>query len=156
MVNVKFTKLILDTEMTVVRNEFERGENSPVSVLSERVAAAAYLWHNYGKATIGSKEDIEKVPIERLAAFYAKFYQPDDAVLVVTGRIDEAKTLQAVAETMGKLPKPTRARSDVPSSPRRTASATSSCGASVRQNVIVAFTPCRRVAMPRSFRFSQA
>ena len=108
MVNVKFTKPILDTEMTVVRNEFERGENSPASVLSERVAATAYLWHNYGKSTIGSKEDIEKVPVDRLAAFYAKFYQPDDAVLVVTGRIDEAKTLQMIAESMGKLPRPTR------------------------------------------------
>jgi zinc protease len=108
MVNVKFTKAILDTEMTVVRNEFERGENSPASVLSERVAATAYLWHNYGKSTIGSKEDIEKVPVDRLAAFYKKFYQPDDAVLVITGRIDEAKTLQMVAESMGSLPRPTR------------------------------------------------
>jgi zinc protease len=108
MVNVKFTKAILDTEMTVVRNEFERGENSPASVLSERVAATAYLWHNYGKSTIGSKEDLEKVPVERLAAFYRKFYQPDDAVLVITGRIDEAKTLQMVAESMGNLPRPAR------------------------------------------------
>jgi zinc protease len=108
MTNVKFTKAILDTEMTVVRNEFERGENSPSSVLDERVVATAYLWHNYGKSTIGSKEDIEKVPVDRLAAFYRKFYQPDDAVLVITGRIDEAKTLEMVAETMGKLPRPAR------------------------------------------------
>src|SRR6185295_17492318 len=108
MVNVKFTKAILDTEMTVVRNEFERGENNPGSVLSERVAATAYLWHNYGKSTIGSKEDIEQVPVDRLAAFYAKFYQPDAAVLVVTGRIDEGKTLQMIAESMGRLPRPAR------------------------------------------------
>src|SRR6266480_3461224 len=108
MVNVKFTKAILDTEMTVVRNEFERGENSPASILSERVAATAYLWHNYGKSTIGSKDDIEKVPVDRLEAFYKKFYQPDDAVVVITGRLDEGKTLQIVADTMGKLPRPTR------------------------------------------------
>src|SRR5262252_1424487 len=108
MVNVKFTKQILDTEMTVVRNEFERGENSPQSILRERVEATAYLWHNYGKSTIGSKDDLEKVPVERLAAFYKKFYQPDNAVLVLTGRLDESKTLQAVAETMGKLPRPAR------------------------------------------------
>ena len=108
MVNVKFTKQILDTEMTVVRNEFERGENSPQSILSERVAATAYLWHNYGKSTIGSKDDIEKVPVERLATFYKKYYQPDNAVLILTGRLDEAKTLQAVADSMGKIPRPTR------------------------------------------------
>jgi zinc protease len=108
MVNVKFTKAILDTEMTVVRNEFERGENNPASILRERVASTAYLWHNYGKSTIGSKDDLERVPVDRLAAFYRKFYQPDNAVLTITGRIDEAKTLQMVAETLGALPRPTR------------------------------------------------
>ncbi len=102
MVNVKFTKQILDTEMTVVRNEFERGENSPQSILSERVAATAFLWHNYGKTTIGSKDDIERVPVDRLEAFYHKYYQPDNAVLVITGRLDEGKTLQYVADTLGK------------------------------------------------------
>src|SRR5689334_8231748 len=108
MVNVKFTKQLLDTEMTVVRNEFERGENSPQSILRERVEATAYLWHNYGKSTIGSKEDLEKVPVERLEAFYRKYYQPDNAVLVVTGRIDESKTLAMVGDTFGKLPRPAR------------------------------------------------
>lgn len=109
MVNVKFTKELLDTEMTVVRNEFERGENNPASILRERVASTAYLWHNYGKSTIGSKDDLEKVPVNRLAEFYKKFYQPDNAVLVITGRLDEAKTLQVVADSMGKLPRPGRA-----------------------------------------------
>jgi zinc protease len=106
MVNVKFTKKILDTEMTVVRNEFERGENNPQSILRERVEATAYLWHNYGKSTIGSKDDLENVPVERPAAFYHKYYRPDNAVLVLTGRLDEAKTLQFVADTFGKIPKP--------------------------------------------------
>jgi zinc protease len=108
MVNVKFNKEILDTEMTVVRNELERGENNPGSILSERVAATAYLWHNYGKSVIGSKDDLEGVPYTRPEAFYHKYYQPDNAVLVITGRIDESKTLQFVAESMGKLPRPTR------------------------------------------------
>lgn len=108
MVNIKFTKQILDTEMTVVRNEFERGENSPQSILRERVEATAYLWHNYGKSTIGSKDDLEKVPVDRLAAFYRKFYQPDNAVLVLTGRLDETKTLQFVADSIGRIPRPTR------------------------------------------------
>jgi zinc protease len=108
MVNVKFTKELLDTEMTVVRNEFERGENNPASILRERVASTAYLWHNYGKSTIGSKDDLEKVPVNRLAEFYKKFYQPDNAVLVITGRLDEPKTLQMVGDAMGKLPRPAR------------------------------------------------
>src|SRR5579864_9056468 len=109
MIKVKFTKQILDTEMTVVRNEFERGENNPGSVLRERVEATAFLWHNYGKSTIGSKEDIEKVPVARLEAFYHKYYRPDNAVLVVTGRLDEAKTLAFVADTFGQIARPSQA-----------------------------------------------
>ena len=108
MVNIKFTKELLDTEMTVVRNEFERGENNPASILRERVASTAYLWHNYGKSTIGSKDDLEKVPVNRLAEFYKKFYQPDNAVLVITGRLDETKALQMVSDSMGNLPRPAR------------------------------------------------
>ncbi|HLH44699.1 MAG TPA: pitrilysin family protein, partial [Bryobacteraceae bacterium] len=93
MVNVKMAKELLDTEMTVVRNEFERGENNAREVLQERVESAAYLWHNYGKSTIGSRSDIERVPVERLAAFYKKYYQPDNAVLTIAGRIEESKAL---------------------------------------------------------------
>src|SRR5262249_22514455 len=72
--------------------------------------STAYLWHNYGKSTIGSKDDIEKVPVNRLEAFYKKFYQPDNAVLTITGRIDETKTLQAIGDSFGKIPRPTRVR----------------------------------------------
>src|SRR5580658_10415068 len=108
MVNMRIEKQLLDTEMTVVRNEFERGENSPQRILEERVVATAYLWHNYGKSTIGSREDIEKVPIDRLAAFYKKFYQPDNAVLVIAGQFDATKALAMVADTLGTIPRPTR------------------------------------------------
>ena len=134
MVNVKFTKPILDTEMTVVRNEFERGENSPASILRERVAATAYLWHNYGKSTIGSKDDLEKVPVDRLAAFYKKFYQPDNAVLV-DHRTDRRSEDAADGRRVdGQAAAARRACSTRPTrwSRRRTASGSSSCAASGR------------------------
>ena len=83
-------------------------KTTSASILDERVWSTAYLWHNYGKSTIGSKDDIEKVPMDRLAAFYKKYYQPDNAVLVITGQIDAAKTLAMIADTMGKRPRPTR------------------------------------------------
>src|SRR5262249_18415892 len=101
-------KPLLDTEMTVVRNEFERGENSVQNVLTERVYSTAYLWHNYGKSVIGSRVDIERVPIDRLAAFYKKYYQPDNTLLVIAGPIDPSKTLGMVAGTLGAIPRPTR------------------------------------------------
>src|SRR5919109_813426 len=92
MVNMRIEKTLLDTEMTVVRNEFERGENSVTSMLEERVLSTTSLWHNYGKSTIGSRADIERVPIDRLAAFYRKYYQPDNAVVVIAGQVDPSKT----------------------------------------------------------------
>ena len=108
MVNMRIEKQLLDTEMTVVRNEFERGENNAPGILDERVRATAYLWHNYGKSVIGSLADIEKVPIDRLAAFYQKYYQPDNAVLIVGGQIDPSKTLAMIADSLGTIPRPAR------------------------------------------------
>jgi len=108
MVNSYIAKKDLDSEMTVVRNEFESGENSPFRVLLERVFSTAYLWHNYGKSTIGARSDIENVPIDRLQAFYRKYYQPDNAVLLVAGKIDEAKTLALVDQYFSAIQKPER------------------------------------------------
>ncbi|MFQ5447198.1 MAG: M16 family metallopeptidase, partial [Saprospiraceae bacterium] len=108
MVNSFIAKKDLESEMTVVRNEFEMGENDPSSILMERVISTAYLWHNYGNSTIGARADIENVPIENLQAFYHKYYQPDNAVLVVAGKIDVAQTLAMIAEYFGKIPRPER------------------------------------------------
>ena len=108
MAQMTMLKKDLDTEMTVVRNEMEAGENSPLNVLHERVMAAAYNFHNYGKTVIGNRTDVERVPIVNLAAFYEKYYQPDNAELIVAGQFDESKALALVAETFGAIPKPAR------------------------------------------------
>lgn len=108
MVNSFIAKKDLDSEMTVVRNEFEAGENDPFGVLMERVISTAYLWHNYGKSTIGARSDIENVPIERLQAFYKKYYQPDNAVLTVAGKFDETKALELINTYFGVIPRPDR------------------------------------------------
>jgi zinc protease len=108
MVNSFIAKKDLVSEMTVVRNEFEMGENSPQNILEERVISTAYLWHNYGHSTIGARSDIEEVPIDRLQAFWRMYYQPDNAVLVVAGKFDEAKTLALVEKYYASIPKPSR------------------------------------------------
>lgn len=108
MVNSLIAKEELDKEFSVVRNEFEAGENYPESILMERIVSTMYLWHNYGKSTIGSKEDIEKVPIENLRAFYKKYYQPDNATLIVAGKFDKEKTLQWIQQYFAPIPKPSR------------------------------------------------
>jgi zinc protease len=108
MVNSTIKKEDLDSEMTVVRNEFERGENSPQGVLMERIQEVAYDWHNYGKPTIGNRTDIERVPVENLRAFYRKYYQPDNIVLVVAGKFEESKGLELVQKYFGPIPRPAR------------------------------------------------
>ncbi len=108
MVNSKILPEELKKEFSVVRNEFEIGENYPSGVLNERIISAMYLWHNYGKSTIGSKEDIERVKAENLKVFYKKYYQPDNAVLVISGKFDEKKALAYVQQYFGPIPKPTR------------------------------------------------
>jgi len=108
MVNSFIAKKDLDSEFSVVRNELERGENSPFRMLFQRSLAVAYDWHNYGKTTIGARSDVENVPIDRLKAFYKKYYQPDNAVLLVAGKFDEEKTLKLVVEKFGSIPKPER------------------------------------------------
>jgi len=108
MVNSKVLAEDLASEMTVVRNEFERGENSPIRVLMQRVMSSSYEWHNYGKSTIGNRTDIERVPIQNLRDFYRRFYQPDNAVLVVAGKFDEAFALAKIDQYFGAIPRPDR------------------------------------------------
>lgn len=108
MVNSFIRKEDFDKEFSVVRNEFEMGENSPFNVLIERTMAAAYTAHSYGRPVIGNKSDVERVPIDKLQAFYHKYYQPDNAVLTVAGKVDEAQVVSLVNQYFGKIPKPTR------------------------------------------------
>jgi zinc protease len=108
MVNSFIAKEDLASEMTVVRNEMEMGENNPGRIVFQRTLAAMYDWHNYGKSTIGARSDVENVDIPRLQAFYRQYYQPDNAALIVSGRFDAARVLGMVAETFGRIAKPAR------------------------------------------------
>jgi zinc protease len=108
MINATILQTDLDKEFSVVRNEFEIGENSPGSVLMERIVSTAYLWHNYGNSTIGSKEDIERVKAVTLKKFYEKYYQPDNATLIVAGKFDEKQALNYISQYFSVIPKPSR------------------------------------------------
>lgn len=108
MIHSKILPEELAKEFSVVRNEFEIGENDPGGILQERVLSTMYLWHNYGSSTIGSKEDIERVNAESLRAFYRKYYQPDNAVLIVAGKFDEQKAKAYIEQFFNPIPRPER------------------------------------------------
>jgi zinc protease len=106
MVNSFVARADLDSEMTVVRNEMEAGENNPFRVLLDRIGSTAFVWHNYGNSTIGARADVENMPIERLQAFYRTYYRPDNATLLVAGRFDPEPTLDRINAIFGAIPRP--------------------------------------------------
>lgn len=93
------------SEMTVVRNEFELAENSPLEALDKQIWATAYQAHPYHHSTIGWRSDIENMPIERLRQFYDDFYWPNNATLSVIGDFDSGQTLKLIAKYFGAISK---------------------------------------------------
>jgi zinc protease len=91
-------------EMTVVRNEFERGENDPIEALDKEINAAAYIAHPYHHPTIGWRSDIEKVPIEKLRGFYDTYYWPDNATVTIIGDFQPASALGLLRKYYGVIP----------------------------------------------------
>jgi len=92
-------------EMTVVRNEFEIGENNPVEALEKEIFAAAYVAHPYHHSTIGWRSDIEGVSIEKLQEFYKTFYWPENATASVIGDFDPAAALGMIKKHYGAITK---------------------------------------------------
>lgn len=94
-----------EAEMTVVRNEFERGENNPNSLLDKEIWAAAYIAHPYHHTTIGWKSDIEKAPIDVLRKFYNTYYWPDNATLTIIGDFKKETIFELIETYFGKITK---------------------------------------------------
>ncbi|SHM06979.1 M16 family metallopeptidase [Flavobacterium saccharophilum] len=94
-----------EAEMTVVRNEFERGENDPNSLLDKEIWATAYIAHPYHHSTIGWKSDIEKAPIEVLRNFYNTYYWPDNATLTIIGDFKKENVFELIEQYFGKISK---------------------------------------------------
>ena len=92
-------------EMTVVRNEFEIGENDPMQALDKEIFAAAFQAHPYHHSTIGWRSDIEKVSIEKLREFYDTFYWPDNATATIVGDFDPAAGLALIKKYYGVIPR---------------------------------------------------
>ena len=92
-------------EMTVVRNEFERGENNPRSALEKEIWSSAFIAHPYHHDTIGWRSDIEKVPNEKLRAFYDTFYWPNNATATLIGDFETADALSIIKQNYGPIPK---------------------------------------------------
>lgn len=105
MRNLLLRKSDRDAEMTVVRNELERGEDEPSDLLTNMTFATAFKEHPYHHPVIGWRSDVEGVPLTRLRKFYQDFYWPDNATLMVIGDFEKGKTLELINQYFGKLSK---------------------------------------------------
>lgn len=106
MVNASVSPQSLAKEMTVVRNELERGENSPGNVLQQRLKAVAFRYNKYREPTIGNRSDVEHVDLDRLRALYKRYYRPDNATVTIAGNFDRGQVLQWVQKYFGTVAKP--------------------------------------------------
>lgn len=109
MVNALVSEKSLATEYSVVRNELEIGESSSWEASLNRLLSAAFQWHAYRRPVIGTVSDIENVSIDRLRAFYRRFYQPDNAMLIVAGRFAVPAMLARIERKFAAIPRPRRA-----------------------------------------------
>jgi len=105
MRNLRLRESDRKPEMTVVRNEFEIGENDPAQVLDREITAAAYVAHPYHHSTIGWRSDIENVPIEKLREFYDTYYWPDNATVSIVGDFQPIVALEWLKKSYGGYPR---------------------------------------------------
>jgi zinc protease len=106
MTQARFTPEDLKSEMTVVRNEFERADNEASRILGDRMRSSAYTSHGYGHPVIGTRADIENVPHARLVQFYKLHYRPDNATLIVAGDFNADNIKARIAKEFGAIEKP--------------------------------------------------
>lgn len=108
MRNLQLNEKSLASEMIVVRNEYERRENSPYATLQKKIFSTAYEKHPYHHPIIGWKRDIESITVDKLQAFYDTYYWPNNAVLTIIGGFDKVATLEAIKEYFGAIPRSPR------------------------------------------------
>lgn len=106
MTHASVTPASLAKEMTVVRNELERGENSPSNLLYQRLLASAYRYNKFREPTIGNRSDVENVNLDRLRSLYQRYYRPDNAAVAIVGSFDKTKALAWVQQYLGAIAKP--------------------------------------------------
>src|SRR5262245_35832798 len=96
----------IDSERQVVAEQRRtRTEDDPEGYLEEEFLAAAYKAHPYGWPVIGWMADIQRINPPELRAFYNRFYQPNNALLVVAGDVDSRRVVARARETFRRIPR---------------------------------------------------
>ncbi|MBS1230452.1 MAG: pqqL [Proteobacteria bacterium] len=106
LIRASFTKEHLASEMSVVRNELERGDSDPGSLVMRALQRQSFFWHGYSRPTIGARSDIEDAPFSALQAFHDKHYRPDNAALIVSGNFEPQRVLALASRLFAQARNP--------------------------------------------------
>ena len=125
MRGLQFRKAMVDGERAVVKDEIRQQEASPFARGLLRCLAISYLKHPYAWTATGNPRELDELSIEELKRFYDAYYQPNNALLVVVGKVSVAD-VKASAETwFGAIakaadpPRPAQALAEPPQTARR-------------------------------------
>jgi zinc protease len=121
-VNAAFDPTELESEKKVVFEEMSLTEDNPEQFLGRRLGELAYRPHPYGRAILGSREQIQALTRATLNAYYKKHYVPRNMVVVVVGAATPAAIRRAVDLTFGRLTGPAPVRQRLGPPPRVDAS----------------------------------
>jgi zinc protease len=116
-VNASFVPQELESEKKVVFEEMNLVQDDPDKSLSRRLDEEAYMPYPYGRPLLGTRELVQSLTRERLAAYYHKHYIPANMVVVVVGAVRPADARAAVTETFGRLTGPPATRAELPALP---------------------------------------
>ena len=105
MTNLLVTPAQVAPERDVVLEERRsRVDNNPSAQLREQVNAALYLNYPYRKPIIGWEHEIRALDVDRILAFYKRYYAPNNAVLIVEGDITVAELKPLAEKYYGAIP----------------------------------------------------
>lgn len=93
----------VESERTVILNEFDRGQNEPVRNLYHSVWSAAFEAHPYHHPTIGWRSDIEHVTPDGLRHFYDSYYWPSNATVSVIGDFEPGLVFDLLDRHFGPI-----------------------------------------------------
>ncbi len=123
--NLAYAEREFQTEAGAVYGEYRKNRTQPFSVLFEALQDKAFDVHTYKHTTMGFEKDIAAMPTmyDYSKSFFAKFYRPENVVIVVVGDFDKAATLALIRQNYGGWKRGYQAPV-VPAEPEQTAERT--------------------------------
>jgi zinc protease len=120
--NLSYPKPAFETEAGAVYGEYRKNRMNPMFTIYEAIYQEAFREHTYGHTTMGYERDIKAMPgmYDYSRSFFARYYRPDNVVLLVVGDIDAEGAMASIRKHYGAW-QPGYVAPDIPPEPPQTA-----------------------------------